>query len=555
MKRLAKSFLGILLLVSIVMTSFTFAQVEVKAAGEYAAWDAVFDPEYYTTNNAEAKAFAGGDVEKLWSYFVKVGIPRGDQASAEFNVFIYIKNYPELAESLGGDLAQYYVHYQNIGKAAGYNAATLNTTNAKNKADNTAYPEGYIFIGGSNAHKLQTAASALKIKKTDRIEGFESCIFHATNEKAAFQSGNLFFVYDGADYNTGKEYIYSNENGENGSGVKMIHSIMSSNPSIKHWNIIAMHGKSSELNDADTMDYYISSYSNWINNEFKDADVYAVSMGKANATFNAKLKSTFGNKYIDIDTDYNTLTANETKTALVELLTKVRQLRVSSYSPNEVGFIILSECHSDILLWSIPYYLEDNSITTIVPKVNVVPLSSKSHGYPNYWGGGVTVNFEGLDYEADDVINGAMKEHNNVKFWYIVYFAGSNYVRNLGVKGAGKYVKSNLDSIANKTYYADNTIALMTTPPMYNRGPAVARTVEEYDDFELEHMKSIGYEDYAFDTREAFSEYIDGKKLKRVEFKGYRYGSSGDGLHFYGKQYWTVAAEAVNTIYNQTRGE
>ena len=59
----------------------------------YAAWISIFDPAYYTANNAEAAAYASGDINRLWQYFVNVGIPKMDQASAEFNVLIYAKNY------------------------------------------------------------------------------------------------------------------------------------------------------------------------------------------------------------------------------------------------------------------------------------------------------------------------------------------------------------------------------------------------------------------------------------------------------------------------------
>lgn len=115
----------------IIITSFVPA-METKAANNnpYLAWISIFDPAYYTANNAQASAYAAGDINKLWQYFVKVGIPNGDQASEEFNVFIYAKNYPDLQKAFGGNMIQYYIHYAQAGKAQGYNAKTLNTTSS-----------------------------------------------------------------------------------------------------------------------------------------------------------------------------------------------------------------------------------------------------------------------------------------------------------------------------------------------------------------------------------------------------------------------------------------
>ena len=128
MKKASRS-LGFALVLILFMS--TIPAIQTKADyNPYSAWISIFDPAYYNANNAAAAAYAGGDVTKLWQYFVNVGIPKCDQASAEFNVLIYAKNYPELVQAFGGNIIQYYVHYATAGKAAGLNARTLNGQSA-----------------------------------------------------------------------------------------------------------------------------------------------------------------------------------------------------------------------------------------------------------------------------------------------------------------------------------------------------------------------------------------------------------------------------------------
>ena len=78
-------------------------------AADYSAWSSIFDPTYYAEHYADANAYANGNVDLLWQHFVYVGIPNGRQASAEFNVTIYIQNYPDLQKAFGTNLIQYYV--------------------------------------------------------------------------------------------------------------------------------------------------------------------------------------------------------------------------------------------------------------------------------------------------------------------------------------------------------------------------------------------------------------------------------------------------------------
>ncbi len=124
-KRITRG-IGIILAVWI-LAGAVFPAMRTEAADNpYAQWISVFDPAYYNVNNAEAAAYANGDINRLWQYFVYVGIPKGEQASAEFNVFIYAKNYPALVQAFGGNMIRYYIHYVTTGKGEGRNARTLN---------------------------------------------------------------------------------------------------------------------------------------------------------------------------------------------------------------------------------------------------------------------------------------------------------------------------------------------------------------------------------------------------------------------------------------------
>lgn len=120
-----------------VVAMFAVSTDNVSAkASDYAVWSSIFNADYYYNNCADARNYAGKNVDKLWQFFVKVGIPRGDQASEEFNVFIYAKNYPELYKAYGGNMVNYYLHYAQAGKAEGRNAKTLLSQVSQNTQTN-----------------------------------------------------------------------------------------------------------------------------------------------------------------------------------------------------------------------------------------------------------------------------------------------------------------------------------------------------------------------------------------------------------------------------------
>lgn len=123
LKRIILALLTIVMIVGIGVTM----NINVNATSIYQEWSAIFDPVYYAAKYPDAASYANGDYDLLFDYFKQVGIPRKDQANEEFNVDIYIRNYPELSREYGTNYMMYYVHYQQYGKALGYNAKSVFT--------------------------------------------------------------------------------------------------------------------------------------------------------------------------------------------------------------------------------------------------------------------------------------------------------------------------------------------------------------------------------------------------------------------------------------------
>ena len=82
-------------------------------------YSAVYDYNYYISNNGDLKAALGEDDVALLAHFVNYGMAEGRKASEEFNVNVYKKNYSDLRSAFGNDLKSYYIHYITSGKAEG----------------------------------------------------------------------------------------------------------------------------------------------------------------------------------------------------------------------------------------------------------------------------------------------------------------------------------------------------------------------------------------------------------------------------------------------------
>lgn len=368
-KKLGNVF-GIRIMQTMLMASlfFVILGTKAKAAGDYSAWISVFDPAYYLAHDSQAATYAAGDLDRLWNYFVNVGIPNGVQASEEFNIFVYAQNYPELINSYGSDFIQYYIHYATVGKAANLNAKTLNAT-----------------------------PSAINI---------------------------------------------------------------------------------------------------------------------------------------------------EEKQAAVDL---------SNYTSDQIGFIILGESHAGVIGLSKKYFCMDDSLVTNVPKDNILAIANPSTLSPGFWGGGISLNANGRSYEAFSYINEEMDKHPNVKFWFVVYYAGTNDVKIKGDVVATRFMKENLNKLLNAKFHANHTVALITTAHFYGWDDSYKTKVDNYDDAELKAMAELGLVSNSYDARADFDSFTSGKKLLGTEYSGYRYNLSGDGIHFYASEYWAVMTKACNAIYNNNK--
>lgn len=146
--------LSIMLAVLTLIGTFSFSEPINANAGDYSAWISIFDPAYYTANNAAAQKYANGNVDLLWNYFVNVGIPKGDQASAEFNLAIYKENNPDLVAAFGNNNIKYYVHYAQAGKAEGRKASNNTANNTATQAQISNYDGQYGSAGYLNGRTL-----------------------------------------------------------------------------------------------------------------------------------------------------------------------------------------------------------------------------------------------------------------------------------------------------------------------------------------------------------------------------------------------------------------
>ncbi len=85
----------------------------------------VYNFDYYRNKYSDiSKAFGMDDVATL-KHFVEYGMKEGRQGSDKFNLSLYKRNYPELAETCGNDNAKYYMDYLTNGIAANRNATSI----------------------------------------------------------------------------------------------------------------------------------------------------------------------------------------------------------------------------------------------------------------------------------------------------------------------------------------------------------------------------------------------------------------------------------------------
>lgn len=82
-------------------------------------YSAVYDYNFYVTNNTDVFKAYGYDDQSVLSHFVNYGMKEGRQANADFNVNIYKDNNIDLQNVYGQNMDKYYIHYVQYGKNEG----------------------------------------------------------------------------------------------------------------------------------------------------------------------------------------------------------------------------------------------------------------------------------------------------------------------------------------------------------------------------------------------------------------------------------------------------
>lgn len=215
---------------------------------------------------------------------------------------------------------------------------------------------------------------------------------------------------------------------------------------------------------------------------------------------------------------------------------------------DSTGVIVIGESHCGVIGLSKGYFLQDSSIVTSLPKNNYYSIASPSMKAPGFWGGGISLPANGRSYEGISYINEIMDARPDINNWYIVYFNGTNDIKIQGASSAMKSMKSDLTKLSTCSFNKPHKLAVITMPHFYGLGPSYKSKVNAYDQAEIEAMASLGLSAYCFDSRNVYSTFTKGGKLTGKEYSGYRYNLSGDGIHFYASQYWTVTAQAVESF-------
>ena len=222
---------------------------------------------------------------------------------------------------------------------------------------------------------------------------------------------------------------------------------------------------------------------------------------------------------------------------------------ISLYNPWEIGVMVLSESHAGVMEEAHAWYNDDTSLSIPIPKMNVVFVGRPSEYEPLWFSGGITHYVNGIGYECFTEINNIMATAPDVKFWYLVWFMGSNDVTKRGLDVAVDAMKANVLTLDEQEFVTPHTMALITTPHKYGKTYEKYLTrMDQYDDIELEFFKNIGYGDRVYDSRDDFDSFIQNGHITGKEYKGYVYPYSGDGVHFYASQYWQVISNAINVI-------
>lgn len=117
MKNKFCSLLSYLMAITLVLTGSLPMQAQASGRKDYSA---VFDADYYYSEYADLRSAIANDSKALLQHFVSFGMQEGRRGNAEFDVYAYMENNPDLVQVFGtDDLASYYLHYISYGKKEG----------------------------------------------------------------------------------------------------------------------------------------------------------------------------------------------------------------------------------------------------------------------------------------------------------------------------------------------------------------------------------------------------------------------------------------------------
>ena len=106
--KITKISIATLSVIAILFT--TLFNVNLKKV-EHTDYSSIFVASYYSTKYPDLKAAGITTDAALLNHFVTSGMKEGRQGSEEFNVYVYMNNYPDLKAAFGNDLPKYYLHY------------------------------------------------------------------------------------------------------------------------------------------------------------------------------------------------------------------------------------------------------------------------------------------------------------------------------------------------------------------------------------------------------------------------------------------------------------
>lgn len=226
------------------------------------------------------------------------------------------------------------------------------------------------------------------------------------------------------------------------------------------------------------------------------------------------------------------------------------QEEMKTYTADEVGFIILSESHAAYLNLSKPHFDTNEDQKSTVPKKNYAIVGNPSMQCPLFWSGGITIWRNGKKYEAFECINSEMVKNPSVKFWYILYFAGTNDVKLQGATSAIEAMKKNIEALSTHQFSTPHVVGVVTTPHLYIGSRALNKSIDKYDDAEYDVLKNQNRQYLYYDARDDFDSFVEAGSLLGSEYEHYSATKANDGVHYYSKQYWEVISNACNVIYN-----